>query len=505
MITRVSCLSLVLVTSALAQGDPAAALRGVVRGTDGAPVQGANTFLLETLEGALTDADGQFALRSAREGVATLVVRRIGFRAMHVTVSLPRAELLEIVLTADAAALAPITVQAGRYTTGDERGATLTSLEVVTTPGAAANVNRAIQTLPGAQTVDEGTALFIRGGDHTETRVLLDGAVILDGTQLRTPTGTFTGTVDPFLLDGIFFSSGGFSARYGNALSSIVSLRTQGRPEASSATVSAGLAAISGSVAIALPQTTGVRAAGNRLDLAPFLRVNASPRQYDPPPTGHDVSASATWRYRPTAELKLFAIDQRTRLGVGVDEASFGGLYDVSADNGMAVLTWRDALGTVSSWATLATSRLREHEEFGVFRLGKRLRAAQFSVMAEWPAAPSLRVRTGVELERNTSAFDGSIPERGDDVSPDARTTVFESDGAGTRDGTFVEAEWRAGSRVVATIGARTDHSELTGDRTTDPRLSMAFALSDGVTLTGAWGVYHQVTAHARQHRRRPW
>ena len=106
-----------------------------------------------------------------------------------------------------------VTVQAAA-TPGDERGATLTSLEVVTTPGATANVNRAIQTLPGAQAVDEGTALFVRGGDYTETKVLLDGAPILNSTQLRTPTGTFTGTVDPFLLDGIFFSSGGFSARY---------------------------------------------------------------------------------------------------------------------------------------------------------------------------------------------------------------------------------------------------------------------------------------------------
>ena len=55
---------------------------------------------------------------------------------------------------ASAGALAPVTVQAGRWSAGDEPGATLTTLEVVSTPGAAANVNRAIQTLPGAQTVD---------------------------------------------------------------------------------------------------------------------------------------------------------------------------------------------------------------------------------------------------------------------------------------------------------------------------------------------------------------
>jgi hypothetical protein len=493
MITRIYLLSTLLATAAAAQADSTAALRGVVRTSDGTAIAGANTFLLETLEGALTDADGRFALRSARRGPATLVVRRIGYRAVQVQVALPRPESIEITLAPDAATLAPITVRAGRYTAGDERGATLTSLEVVTTPGAAANVNRAIQSLPGTQTVDEGTALFVRGGDYTETRVLLDGAVLLNSTQLRTPTGTFTGTVDPFLLDGIFFSSGGFSARYGNALSSIVDLRTQGRPEQSSATASAGLAAISGSIAIALPHTTGFRAAGNRLDLGPFFRVNESPRTYDPPPTGHDVSASATWRYRPTAEVKVFAIDQSNRLGVGVDEASFGGLYDVAVENDLAVLTWRDAVGTVSSWASLSTSHVDEREQFGVFRLGTRLRSTQLSALAEWPASPSLTVRAGGEVERTQSAFDGSIPERGDDVAPGARTTVFESDGAGTRDGVFAEAEWHARPDLLVTVGARTDRSELTGERTADPRLSLSLTVGRGATLTAAWGIYHQV------------
>src|SRR5688500_15165656 len=298
MLTRVLLLSGILGASAAAQADSAGTLRGVVRTDGDAAVEAANVFLLETLEGALSDAEGRFALRTARRGPATLVVRRIGFRSVQMGVTLPATAPVEIILVPEATRLAAVTVQAGRYTAGDERGATLTSLEVVTTPGAAANVNRAIQTLPGAQAVDEGTALFVRGGDYTETKVLLDGAVILNSTQLRTPTGTFTGTVDPFLLDGIFFSSGGFGARYGNALSSIVSLRTQGRPERTSATASVGLAALSASIAVALPHTTGIRAAGNRLDLTPFFRVNDSPREYDPPPTGHDLSGSATWSYR---------------------------------------------------------------------------------------------------------------------------------------------------------------------------------------------------------------
>lgn len=106
---------------------------------------------------------------------------------------------------------------ASSYTASEERTATLTPLEVVSIPGTAADVNRALQTLPGIQQVDEGTGLFVRGGDAYETKVFPNDAALLNPMDIQSPNGTFMGTVDPFLLDGIVFSSGGFGARYGNA------------------------------------------------------------------------------------------------------------------------------------------------------------------------------------------------------------------------------------------------------------------------------------------------
>ena len=154
--------------------------------------------------------------------------------------------------------LVPITVQAGAYKAGNERGATLTALEVVSTPGATADVARAMQTLPGVQNVDEGTGLFVRGGDVSETKVLLNNVVMLSPYNYETPTGNYTVTVNPFLLDGIFFSSGGFGARYGNILSGVADLRTAGRPTQSS--------------------ETGGRRPGERFDRAPISRsATASP------------------------------------------------------------------------------------------------------------------------------------------------------------------------------------------------------------------------------------
>src|SRR5262249_44958090 len=111
-------------------------------------VAGANVFLLESLDGALSDADGRFTLRTTAQGRVTIVARHVGFAPFNVEVPVDTTGSLALELRTHAAVLVPIRVQAGAYTAGNERGSTLSALEVVTTPGATADVARAMQTLP---------------------------------------------------------------------------------------------------------------------------------------------------------------------------------------------------------------------------------------------------------------------------------------------------------------------------------------------------------------------
>src|SRR5687768_15715394 len=102
-----SALVLAAVLAAVPQQTDSLGLRGTVRSADGAPIEGANVFLLETLEGALTSADGRFLVRTPRTGAATIVVRRIGFRAAQLSVTLP-APPLAVVLATEAATLSVV-------------------------------------------------------------------------------------------------------------------------------------------------------------------------------------------------------------------------------------------------------------------------------------------------------------------------------------------------------------------------------------------------------------
>lgn len=480
-----------LPTVAYAQVPPHV-IRGVVATAAGAPVARASIFLLEALDAATADDSGRFALRTAARGRVTVVVRHIGFAPAAVEVPVDTVGPIVIVLRAQTATLEPITVQAGAFTAGNAHGVTLTSLEIVTTPGATADVARAMQTLPGVQNVDEGTGLFVRGGDVNETKVLLNDAVMLSPYNYETPTGNYTVTVNPFLLDGIFFSSGGFGARYGNVLSGVADLRTFGRPTRNVVTAVAGLASVSSGVDVAVNDRVGVHATAARNDTDLLFRLNGATRRYAPPPNGEDFSASVVYDYRPTGELKTFAIDRRSALGIGLDDPSFSGGYSSDTHSTMVIAGWKDLFGAFAPTVSFAYQSDNNDQSFGVFDLGDRERWSQLFAQTAWSAADRLTLRAGGDLDWREARFVGSKAVTQSDQSPSARFIVIDAAPGGARDGAFGEADFRALENLRVIAGLRTDYSSFSRVRTSDPRLSLAYK-AGAATFTVAAGQYHQV------------
>ncbi|HUQ98594.1 MAG TPA: carboxypeptidase regulatory-like domain-containing protein, partial [Gemmatimonadaceae bacterium] len=473
-------------TSAEAQSpDSISIVRGTVRASQGAPLLGADVFLLETLDGATTDSLGRFAIRTAHRDSATIVARRIGFAPARLQVIVADPKPILIALERQASALTPITVTAGAYTAGSERGASLNAIQVASTPGATADIARAIQTLPGVQNVDEGTGLFVRGGDVSETRVILNDVVMIAPYNYETPTGNYTVTVNPFLLDGIFFSSGGFGARYGNILSGVADLRTQGRPAQTSVVATAGLAAVSAGLNFALPKMTGLRATGTLSDTRPLFEVNGSTRSYSPAPHGTDVSASTAWKYRPTAEVKTFGIVRHSALGIEPSDPSASGGYAADVRNSMYQAGWKDLFGPLATTVSTSSAQTRRVEDFGGFTLGDTERSTQLFGQAAWTSSERMIIRLGGDAEWRSASFAGRVPSAG--------VTKFDSKSSGARNGAFVESDLRALTALRIVTGLRSDRSAYTGVRTFDPRVSAALKVGEAAIITSAWGIYHQV------------
>jgi hypothetical protein len=465
-------------------------VRGVVRGPNG-PLSSVNVFDVETLDGVITRESGAFSIvirDTARTSIA-LAARRVGFKPVNTIV--PVGDSVEIVME-PLAALSPVNVLAGRFTAGTERSSALTPLEVMTTPGGG-DVNAAVKTLPGVQTVDEGSGLFVRGGDYTETRTFIDGAPMFSAYQLETPTGSVAGTINPFLTDGITFSAGGFGAQWGNALSGIVDLHPLGRPQSTSASVNATLLSVGAGMQLRLDHGLGFSATAGASDLSALLAVNGNPRRFDPPPHGNTLSAQGTWEFSPSGRVLLFALRQRNAMGVEVDDPELSSTYSTARLSDIVVASLRDTVGRWRPFVALSTSGLARTDTQSVYRSASTLRSWQARAELGYEWSPRIAALAGVEAERLSADYETRTPVRGYDDLPGAPVVQSSLDRAGARDAGYAQIEgWPLPSLDVV-AGARTDRSRFATDRTVDPRLSAAWHATSAVVFTASWGVYHQL------------
>ncbi len=468
-------------------------MSGTVRDPVGRPLAGADAFLLETLEGSLADEVGGFRFDTQKTGSATLVVRKAGYLEVRRPVDLPLGGPLNIVMQLAPIALEPITVEAGAFRLGNLPDVTLSDLEVVRTPGAAADPFRAIQTFPGVQSVGEGAGLFVRGGDLSETRVLLDGATVISPFRLDTDRTISFGRFDPFQLRGIHFSAGGFGAEHGDALSAIADLRSVDKPSASELGISAAIAGLSGGLSLDLSESAGFRLTGTRTDTDLLMRLNGRRDEFEQVPKGNDLSGGGEWAYRPGGSLKAFALVQTDQVGVRIDGPSHSGVFRSDARADLLAVSGLDGSGALGLKWGVATSGSRKDEDFGAFRLERDDRLTQARAKIEVPVWPGLAGALGAELEHREADLAGSVPTASYDNAPGAAKTIFSSRVSGARLGGFGQFELQPSNVLRLLLGLRADQSTFTGRTTLDPRLSATWRPTEMLTLTAAWGVFHQV------------
>ncbi|QED37500.1 TonB-dependent receptor [Antarcticibacterium arcticum] len=207
-------------------------ISGVVGDTRGNPVFGANVYLHGTYDGATTLEDGSFIFSSSQTGTVALVVSYLSYREYRREGTPNEFVNINITLREDLNSLDAVVISAGTFNAGEKaRVSVLKPLDIVTTAGSAGDIIAALQTLPGTQNVGESGRLFVRGGDAGETQTFVDGLRVPQPYTASVQNLPSRGRFSPFLFSGISFSTGGYSAEYGDALSSVLLLETRDRVE----------------------------------------------------------------------------------------------------------------------------------------------------------------------------------------------------------------------------------------------------------------------------------
>ena len=481
--------------SAEAQSSAYSLVRGIVTDLDGLPLAYANVQIVGTTDGAATAADGHFAFRTQHTGAQQIQAALMGFETYRQPLHLAPGDTVTvyIVLRETVVALPVTLVEADAYTTGEAETATLQPLEVVTTASAAADIFRAIQTFPGVAIVDEGAGLYVRGGDVSETVILLDQATLVHPYKYESPTGGMFGIIPPFMVRGTVFSSGGFSARYGNALSAVLAMDSQDLPEAPQYLVGLGLAAASlGAHIPILPGKLGVRFSGNRSFTGTMFRLNGQRDQFVTPPRSYDGNLSIIYQYSPTGRLKAFNFTTEDRLGVLVPEPSFRGIFRGQTTSWLHNMQWIGVLGAWYLQSSVSLNRYAARKQLGVLKVSPRDHTQKLRLDAERQAGRRLRIGLGGEIERTRSYFQGTVPARARVLNSAASVLRLSGATTATRIGLYGEGEIRTTDRLFALAGARMDFLRQTDQAVVDPRLSIRYVVSQRVRFRLAWGLYHQ-------------
>src|SRR5579859_19082 len=224
-------------------------IKGIVKDAREAALPGVNILIKGTYDGTTTTGDGSFSFVSEEKGRKIIVASFVGFKSFEKEIDLDGdGNDLSITLLEATSQLDAVVISAGSFTAGEERRRTiLKALDIATTAGATADISGALNTLPGTQKVGESGRLFVRGGDSNEARTFVDGMVVLNAYGPSAPNTPSRGRFLPFMFKGTSFSTGGYSAEYGQALSSALVLNSKDKADANQTDI--GLLSVGADVA----------------------------------------------------------------------------------------------------------------------------------------------------------------------------------------------------------------------------------------------------------------
>ncbi len=397
--------------------------------------------------------------------------------------------------------LPAVTVRARRLAPGVALGGTsVDRLEVVTAPGGTADLLQAIRMQGGVTQATDGSDLFVRGGEPAESPVFLDGGRILYPGTFETLHGGLFGVLSPAVLREALFFSGGFSARYGNALSGVLDVTTEGRP-----TQRRG----SGGVSLAGANLTGFTPLGPRAGAWAAMRVTdatlltwmqGTRDDFPESPRSLEGTFGAVGTPRPGVELKATAVvqgDGATRWVEGHGHA--GGLRSRGGTR-IGVLSVRASRpdGRVARLALSASERTADFR-FGALDREGTDRTLSASLSGGIPMGAITVVRAGTEAAWFGAEGEGWMPTTGS-VGPDAPRVRTASSDDTRHLGAFVEVETSPARHLSLVAGLRTDLLPGEEAATLDPRLSAAWRdgawtlrLGGGIFQQGRWRVGYDV------------
>ena len=319
-------------------------ISGNVRDADGNPVELVLVQVKQTMNGAMTDEKGFYSLTVAPTDSVVLVFSCLGYHKAERIIPRPAGDMrVNVQLTSAALELGEISVTATRRQTTTMEHLDANRLKVLPDPSGG-SIESLVVTYAGVSSNNELSSQYsVRGGSYDENMVYVNGMEVFRPLLIRSGQQEGLSFVNPNLTEQVQFSAGGFEARYGDKMSSVLDI-TYKRPKGWEGAATLGMLASShptlstanayvGSASKRFTQVTGIR-----YRMSSSLLNDADSRaEYEP--RFVDLQTFMTYRPAPKWEVNFLGniasnhysyrpIELQTRFGTTEEQRVFHVYFD---------------------------------------------------------------------------------------------------------------------------------------------------------------------------------
>jgi vitamin B12 transporter len=469
------------------------------------PVPGASITLKGTYDGTTSDSSGNFMFITTEKGDKILTITAVGYKAFEQNISVSGQPInLDIEMKEEVTELNAVIITAGNFEAGDKkRAAVLSSIDVATTAGSNADITAALKTLPGTQQVGEQEGLFVRGGAGYETKQFIDGSLVNNPYYASVPDIASRGRFSPFLFKGTVFSTGGYSALYGQALSSVLLLESIDLPEKSEVDASFSPLVVGlGTQQLAKNKKSSYGFSYNYVNVGLYFSLVKQTPDYFRMPQFHNGDANFRIKTKNGGMIKYYTTFAFSDLGLrrpDIDSDYLKDAFSLMNNNWYNNLSYKENLGDgwkMNMGASFSTNLDKIQQQVQ----DNNNQPKQFSSSQFWMNSKSFTFHNLQNLATGRAVFEKSLGGLSafrfggeywySDYRPKYNDTLYKQIDNYTA--AFAEGSIYLSKALAAQIGTRFEHSSIINRSDIAPRISLAYKTGKKSQVSMAYGIFYQ-------------
>lgn len=453
-------------------------------------VKDISVTLKDTYDGATTDENGHYSFQTSEKGNQVLVFTNPKFVEVEKPILIENqnitinSELKEQISEIDA-----VVISAGSIEASDKKRATalLTPIDIYTTAGADGQISSALNYLPGVQKVGESEGLFVRGGTGSETKIFMDGSLINNYFSNSVPGIAGRDRFNTSLFKGNIFSSGGYSALYGQALSGVLILESVDLPDTSSFDFGISPIFASGSFQkLSKDKTYSFGTSLSYFNLGLVQQIFKYNTDFSKPAQGFGGDANFRIKTKSGGMFKYYGSFDTNQMAVkstSLEPEYDQTKVDLNSANMYHNLSFKQKFGKYLLNAGASYSYNDAKLNFATLKNDVETPQTAFNNKDNY-----FNFKTVLERKINKiSAIRGGI-----ELNNAHETNNFNKNYTDLLSSVFAETDLGFSNNLSAKVGVRAENSSYLDKTNVAPRFALAYRLSKDWTSSFAYGIFYQ-------------